>query len=189
MGLPPQLPSEGTVSWRMTRDPGATVVRSSIVAPGSTKLLGPSVEPRRMVTGSMRMIRSWNRWVCRTVPRLTDTLSSRRTRSNSGSHQVSHHTPRPMCAPISRAHTLNRGEPTLRRIMEGTARDSANTSVSSLRHTKELNSGRSLSRKRPIRAHFTSTGTRHATVLATVSTTPDQAKAAITPLHPIPWDM
>ena len=81
------------------------------------------------------------------------------------------------------------GEPTLSRIMEGTARDSAKTSVSSLRHTKELNRGRSEARKRPISAHLTSTGTRHATVLATVSTTPDHANAATTPLAPMPWDM
>ena len=173
----------------MTREPGPTVAPASTVLPGRTKLLGPRVEPASIDTGCSRMMRSWNRWVWSTVPRLTDTPRPRCTRSNSGSHQVSHHTPRSIFAPISRAQALNTGEPTASRIRPGTARDSAKVSASSLRHTKELNSGRSPSRKRPMRAHLTSTGMRAASTPAASTTGVAHSSAETMPSRPPPARM
>ena len=69
------------------RDQGARpdVVPAPMLAPGRMIPLGPSVAPSSMRTSSMLMIRSWNRWVCTTQPRLTVAPSPRRTRSDSGS--------------------------------------------------------------------------------------------------------
>ena len=65
-------------------------------AAGSATQCGPRVAPASSTTVSIRMIRSWNRWVCTTQPRLTVRPRPSVTRSASGSQYVSHQTPRPI---------------------------------------------------------------------------------------------
>ncbi len=99
IGLPCQRVDGGTSSPRITSEAGPTVAPAPIRAAGSATQCGPSVEPSSSTTVSIRMMRSWNRWVCTTQPRLTVAPLSRVTRSASGSQYVSHHTPRPILAP------------------------------------------------------------------------------------------
>ena len=75
----------GIASPRSTSDAGPTVDVAPIDAAGRMTLCGPRVAPGSSVTVSMLMIRSWNRWVCSTQPRLTVAASPNRTRSASGS--------------------------------------------------------------------------------------------------------
>ncbi len=69
----------------MTSEAGPTVASAPIDAAGRMTLCGPRVAPGSRITVSMLMIRSWNRWVCTTHPRLTVEPSPRVTRSGSGS--------------------------------------------------------------------------------------------------------
>ena len=71
IGLPCQRVDGGTSSPRITSEAGPTVAPAPMRAAGSATQCGPSVEPSSSTTVSIRMIRSWNRWVCTTQPRLT----------------------------------------------------------------------------------------------------------------------
>ena len=102
-------------------------------------------------------------------------------RSNSGSHQVSHHTDFPILVPIRRAHTLYSGEPRLMRIMLGTASISAKVSASSLRHTRVLNSGTCVCLNEPTSSHFAMIGMIEAAVAAAITMGPDHSSANIRP--------
>src|SRR2546423_544677 len=154
IGLPSQRPAPGTCSPRITSEAGPTVACAPTVTPGSTMPCGPRVAPVSRVTVSMRMIRSWNRCVCTTHPRLTVAASPTRMRSASGSQYVSHHTPRPTLAPRLRSQTPIHGVPPMEPASHGTASISTNVSASSLRHTKPLHSGRSPGPNRPTRIHL-----------------------------------
>ena len=129
----------------------------------------------------MLMIRSWNRWVWSTHPRLTLTPAPRATRSASGSQYVSHHTPRPMPAPSERNHRARLGVPAAPRANHGAASISTNVSASSLRQTKELHSGCSDTLPRPTSAHLAAVVTTHATSPATSTTGPASSTAPSTP--------
>ena len=85
IGLPCQRVCAGTTSPRMTSEAGPTVAESPRPDAGSATQCGPSVAPASITTVSIRMIRSWNRCVCTTQPRLTVDPSPSVTRSGSGS--------------------------------------------------------------------------------------------------------
>src|SRR5215510_1364376 len=81
MGLPIHRDPGGTASPRMTNDAGPTVAPAPIEAAGSA------------------------------IPRLTVAPSPSVIRSASWSHYVSHHTPRPICAPRVRNHKFSTAVP------------------------------------------------------------------------------
>ena len=84
-GCPATGVDAGTSSPRITSEAGPTVAPAPIRAAGNATQCGPSVAPRSRTTVSIRMMRSWNRCVCTTHPRLTAAPSSSVTRSASGS--------------------------------------------------------------------------------------------------------
>ena len=125
-GLPAHLVSAGMASERMTSEAAPTVAPVPRLLPGSTMLLGPSVEFIPRSISSMRMIRSWKTCVWRTHPLLIVTPSRSVMRSNSGSLRVSHHTRRPTFVPMPRSQRLIMGVPTLMPI-SSPASDSVNS--------------------------------------------------------------
>src|SRR5882757_229353 len=172
IGLPCQRLDAGTSSPRMTNDAGPTVAPAPIRAAGNATQCGPSVAPSSSTTVSSRMIRSWNRWVCTTQPRLTVAPLPRVTRSASGSQYVSHHTPRPIDAPSARSHRFITGVPLAALANHGAATVSTNVSDTSLRHTNDDHRGCSTARMRPTHSHFATTAMPPATAPVTSSTTP-----------------
>ena len=76
----------GQRNWRTTLSmAGPTVAPAPSLAAGRATQWVPSVAPSSSTTVSMRMIRSWNRWVCTTQPRLTVLPAPSEIRSASGS--------------------------------------------------------------------------------------------------------
>ena len=143
------------------------------MAAGSATQWVPSVAPRSSTTVSIRMMRSWNRCVCTTQPRLTVAPSASVTRSASGSQYVSHHTPRPIVAPRPRNHRFITGVPLAARANHGAATVSTNVSATSWRHTNDDHNGCSMAVIRPTTSHFAITAIAPATAPATSSTTPE----------------
>ena len=93
-------------------------------------------------TVSMLMIRSWNRWVCRTQPRLTLDAVAQPDQVGLGQPVgLAPHAARRSGRPSERSQTTNAGVASWPRTNHGTASISTNMSASSLRQTKRLHSG------------------------------------------------
>ena len=177
MGLPCQRVEGGTSSPRITNDAGPIVAPAPIRDAGSATQCVPSVAPFSRTTVSIRMIRSWNRWVCTTQPRFTVLPSPNLTRSASGSQYVSHHTPRPILAPNARSHTFITGVPLAARANHGAATVSTKVSDTSFRQMNDDHSACSPTLILPTTSHFATTAQTPATAPATSSTTPPPSAA------------
>src|SRR6516165_9608774 len=156
MGLPIHRDPGGTASPRMTNDAGPTVAPAPIEAAGSAIPCGPSVAPAASST---------------VAP------SPSVIRSASGSQYVSHHTPRPICAPRVRSQKFSTAVPDAALANHGAATISTKVSTTSLRHTNGLHSGYSVTLVLPTSAHFATVAAPPATAPAASRTSPLSAPA------------